>query len=76
LVTNHLMKKFNLQKAAAHHLESLITFFNFYRDVSMVESLKLCYENFIKHATTQDECPICERGLDKSQLHKFVDTVI
>ena len=41
----------------------------------MGESLKLCYENFIKLAKAENSCPICERGLDPSQLHKFIDTV-
>lgn len=41
-------------------------------DVSMTESLIKCYQNFVIRAKKDHECPVCERGLDDSELCNFI----
>jgi len=40
-------------------------------EVSMTEALKMCYENFVRHARNRHECPVCERGLNSEECTTF-----
>eukprot|EP00761_Pharyngomonas_kirbyi_P001037 gb/GECH01001038.1/.p1 GENE.gb/GECH01001038.1/~~gb/GECH01001038.1/.p1 ORF type:complete len:1307 (+),score=500.08 gb/GECH01001038.1/:1-3921(+) len=42
-------------------------------EVSMIESLTLCYKNFIKQSQEQHECPVCARSLSEEELGPFIE---
>jgi DNA repair protein RAD50 len=42
------------------------------KDTGLLESVKVCYERFLKEAEQVPKCPVCDRGLNQDELVKFV----